>query len=73
MTIPTIIGTILGTALLLFYQDWRDGKSFFKKNVSIENKMDVLTLHFNHETTGILNKILDKLDDIQINGVRIKK
>ena len=64
----TAIGTIVGIALVQIIRDWRDGKHVFKRNGSAESvKMlremraaqDKLQLHFNEETTTLLEQIRD--------------
>ena len=68
----TTIGTVLGFVIVTLVRDWRDGKSI-KNDSNLAKRMDGLVLHFNHETTDTLNKIVDKLDDILVNGVRMRK
>ena len=56
-TIITAIGTILGTAAMFIYRDWRDGKSLFKKNGN--GKVDHLVNYYNHDLTGKLDRLLE--------------
>ena len=68
----TAIGTVLGTAALLFYRDWRDGKKILGKNGTAESAKYIKELrdsqlslqqHFNDETTVILKEMRDCLSE----------
>jgi len=66
------IGTIIGTAAILFYRDVRDGKHPFKKNGAYKSQQvlkkildsqEQLQAHFNHDTTALLTEIRDGIKE----------
>lgn len=74
-------GAILAFAIVQILRDWRDGKSIFKRNGTAESNKAIkqildsqtrLREHFNDETTTVLKDIVRKLDDILVNGVRMR-
>lgn len=73
--------TFVGIVLFEFTRDWRDGKALFHRNGTAESNRTLqavlsnqlsLKNHFNDETTVLLHTIVDKLDDVLVNGVRIR-
>lgn len=86
ITAGTSVASLAGLQVL---RDWRDGKYIFKKNENPESNRFLketrdsqlqLQHHFNDETSLLLNdikngvqKMTDKLDNILIEGVRIRK
>lgn len=88
-TLLTAIGTVISIIVIQLLRDWRDGKNILKRNGSYEaqatlkkvlESQNLLSEHFNHETTTKFDdvitgqaKIVEKLDKILIDGVRLKK
>jgi hypothetical protein len=92
------LGGLIGLITYIIWQDWRNGRlikggtkevNADNRNVmqSVLSQMEILTAHFNHDTTSLLTEIRDgqnemrdclkgtkaKLEEIQKYGVKLLK
>lgn len=76
--VMVVVGERLITGGWLNFNVGKEDKNI--TNMQLGAKMDILSTHFNHETTALLEDISAKLstiitkqDDMLINGVRTRK